>query len=112
MDTYEIRHYVDERGNDLYQDWIMGLRDQVAKVAIYRRVARIAVGNFGDHKFLQDGVCELRIDVGPGYRVYYAHVGGKVILLTHGGDKRTQTADIAKATKLLRNWEKRNETRS
>ena len=112
MDTYEIRHYVDESGNDLYQDWIMGLRDQVAKVAVYRRVARIAVGNFGDHKFLQDGVWELRIDVGQGYRVYYAQVESKVILLILGGDKRTQDADIAKASKLLRNWEKRNETRS
>jgi putative addiction module killer protein/probable addiction module antidote protein len=67
-------------------------------VAIIRRVARASVGNFGDHKFLQNGVSELRIDVGLGYRVYYAQVGDKVILLTHGGDKRTQTADIAKAT--------------
>ncbi len=112
MNTYDILHYVDESGNDLYQDWVIGLRDQVAKSAVVRRVARIAVGNFGDHKFLQDGVCELRIDVGPGYRVYYAQVGGKVILLTHGGDKRTQASDIAKAIKLLKNWEKRNETRS
>lgn len=112
MDTYEIRHYVDESGNDLYQDWITALRDQVAKIAIYRRVARIAVGNVGDHKFLQDGVWELRIDVGQGYRVYYAQVESKVILLILGGDKRTQDADIAKASKLLRNWEKRNETRS
>jgi putative addiction module killer protein len=112
MDTYDIRHYVDENGHDLYQDWVKGLRDQVAKVAVMRRVARIAVGNFGDHKFLQNGICELRIDVGPGYRVYYAQVGDKVILLAHGGDKRTQAADIAKAIKLLKDWEKRNETGS
>jgi len=112
MNSYEIRHYQDESGHDFYQDWLKGLRDQVAKVAIIRRVARIEVGNFGDHKFLQSGVSELRIDVGPGYRIYYAQVGGNVILLTHGGDKRTQTADIAKAIKLLKNWEKRNETRS
>jgi putative addiction module killer protein len=110
MDTYEIRHYLDESGHDLYQDWLKGLRDQIAKVAIIRRVARASVGNFGDHKFLQNGVSELRIDVGPGYRVYYAQVGDKVILLTHGGDKRTQSADIAKATKLLENWRERNAT--
>ena len=112
MDTYNVLHYVDESGKDLYQDWMMGLRDQVAKVAVVRRVARVTVGNFGDHKFLQDGVSELRIDVGPGYRVYYAQVGDKVILLTHGGDKRTQASDIAKAIKLFKNWEKRNEARS
>lgn len=112
MNKYEIRHYVDEKGHDLFQDWLAGLRDHVAKVSVIRRVARIALGNFGDHKFLQGGVCELRIDVGPGYRVYYAQVGDKVILLTHGGDKRTQAADIAKAIELLKDWEKRNETRS
>lgn len=110
METYEIRHYLDESGHDLYQDWLKGLRDQVAKVAIIRRVARVSVGNFGDHKFLQSGVSELRIDVGPGYRIYYAQVGDKVILLTHGGDKRTQAADIAKAIKLLENWRERNAT--
>lgn len=112
MDTCNVLHYVGESGNDLYQDGMTGLRDQVAKVAFVRRVARVTVGNFGDHKYLQDGVSELRIDVGPGYRVYYAQVGDKVILLTHGGDKRTQAPDIAKAIKLFKNWEKRNETRS
>lgn len=112
MRSYEIRHYQDENGHDLYQDWLKGLRDQVAKVAIIRRVARIEVGNFGDHKFLRSGVSELRIDVGPGYRIYYAQVGANVVLLTHGGDKSTQIGDIAKAVKLLEDWRKRNETRS
>ena len=101
MDIYKVLHYVDESGNDLYQDWMARLRDQVAKVAVVRRVARVAVGNFG----------ELRIDVGPGYRVYYAQVGDKVVLLTHAGDRRSQASDIAKAIKLFKNWEKRNETR-
>jgi putative addiction module killer protein len=112
MKSYEIRHYQDESGHDLYQDWLKGLRDQVAKVAIIRRVARVEVGNFGDHRFLQNGVSELRIDVGPGYRIYYGQVGTSVILLTHGGNKSTQAADITKAIKVLEDWRKRNETRS
>ena len=112
MSSCEIRRYQDESGHDLYQDWLKGLRDQVAKVAIIRRVARVQVGNFGDHKFLQSGVSELRVDVGARYRVYYGQVGDKVFLLTHGGDKSTQAADIAKAVKLLNDWKKRNETRS
>ena len=112
MNPFKILHYQDESGHDLYQDWLRCLRDQVAKVAIIRRVARVEVGNFGDHKFLQSGVSELRVDVGAGYRIYYGQVGDKVILLTNGGDKSTQAADIAKAIKLLNDWKKRNETRS
>lgn len=68
MDNYDIRHYIDDGGKDLYQNWLAGLRDRVAQVAVIRRVARMTVGNFGDHKFLRDGVSELRIDVGQGYR--------------------------------------------
>jgi putative addiction module killer protein len=63
---------------------------------------------FGDHKVLRDGICELRIDVGAGYRVYYAHVGNMVILLTCGGDKGSQNRDIERAIRLLKDWEKRN----
>jgi putative addiction module killer protein len=110
METYEIRHYLDGNGNDLYQDWVEHVRDRTAQVAIIRRVARMAVGQFGDHKHLQEGVWELRIDVGAGYRVYYAHVGGRVVLLTHGGDKGSQSRDIARAVKLLKDWERKNET--
>lgn len=109
MGTYEIRHYLDANGNDLYQDWIEHLRDRTAQVAIIRRIARMAVGQFGDHKHLQDGVWELRIDVGPGYRVYYGHVGNRIVVLTHGGDKGTQARDITRAGKLLKDWEQRHE---
>ena len=58
---YQIIHYLDEDENDLYQNWLDGLRDRVAKVAIIRRVARVEIGLFGDHKPLRDGICELRI---------------------------------------------------
>ncbi len=105
---HEIIHYLDEAENDLYQSWLDSLRDRVAKVAIIRRIARMEAGLFGDCKPLREGVCELRIDVGAGYRVYYAHVGNRLILLTSGGDKKSQSRDIERAVKLLKNWEKRN----
>lgn len=71
----QVLHYVDPGGNDLYQDWLDGLRDTSGRVAIQRRVDRIAeTGNLGSHGFCRDGVWELKIDVGPGYRVYYVEV--------------------------------------
>ena len=99
---YEIEHYLtrdDER--DLYVDWLTKLKDTTAKIAVVRRVTRIEQGNFGDHKFCRDGVWELRIDVGAGYRVYYAIAGEQVILLLCGGGKRTQDADINRALSLI-----------
>lgn len=105
---YRLVHYLDDNGNDLYQRWLESLRDRTGQVAIIRRVARMELGQFGDHKYLQDGVWELRIDVGPGYRVYFGHVGERVILLTSAGDKGSQARDIKRAVKLLQDWEKRN----
>ena len=69
---YEIRHYLTDDGKDIYLDWLRKLRDVTARIAVDRRVNRIELGNFGDHKFCRDGMSELRIDVGGGYRVYYA----------------------------------------
>ncbi len=105
---YEIIHYLDEAENDVYQGWLDSLRDRVAKLAIIRRVARIEVGLFGDCKSLRDGVWELKVDVGAGYRVYYAYVGNKVIMLTSGGNKKSQNRDIERAVRLLKDWERRN----
>ncbi len=105
---HEVIHYLDEAENDLYQSWLESLRDWVAKVAIIKRVARLEVGLFGDCKSLREGIWELKVDVGAGYRVYYAHVGNRVILLTSGGDKKSQSRDIERALNLLKNWEKRN----
>lgn len=79
----------------------MGLRDARAAAKIVVRIDRLAAGNFGDHKPLRDGVCELRIDWGPGYRVYYAIADAKCVLLLAGGDKRKQSADINRA---VANW--------
>ena len=80
-----------------FREWHRKLRDTKAKFAIDRRIFRIESGNFGDHKFCRDGVWELRIDIGPGYRLYYAIAGSAVVLLLCGGDKVTQAADINRA---------------
>jgi putative addiction module killer protein len=104
---YEIRHYLREDAKDLYLDWWMKLRDTKARIAIDRRVNRIELGNFGDHKFCRDGVWELRVDVGPGYRVYYGIADQKIVLLLCGGDKRTQSSDISIACKYWQDWQRR-----
>ena len=97
---YEIEHYV-ERGRDIFDDWLKGLRDKRAAVAVARAVYRIEQGNFGEHKPCRSGVWELVIDYGAGYRVYYSIVGHKVVLLLCGGDKRTQQKDIDRAIEYL-----------
>ena len=87
-----------------FRDWRDGLRDSRAKAAIARRIDRLASGNPGDTKFLGKGVSELRIDHGPGYRVYYMRRGALLIVLLCGGDKSTQSKDIAEAIELAANW--------
>lgn len=82
---YEIRHYLTSSGRDLYTEWLKRQRDNTARVAIARRVLRMIPGGFGDHRFCHDGVWELRIDVGAGYRIYYAIAGEQIILLLCGG---------------------------
>lgn len=107
---YRIEHYltVDEQ-KDVYDDWLRRLRDAQAKVAVIRRVTRVEQGNFGDHKFCRDGVWELRIDAGPGYRVYYGLAGHRLVLLLCGGDKRTQDADTARAVAYWQDWQQRGD---
>lgn len=104
---YEIRHYLAIDGKDLFLDWLKQLRDTTAKVQIAKRINRIEMGNFGDHRFCRDGVAELRIDVGAGYRVYYAISGQEIVLLLCGGDKRTQDADIDRAVSNWQDWKRR-----
>ena len=94
---FEVRHYLTPDGKDVFLDWLRKLRDVTARIAVDRRVNRIELGNFGDHKFCRDGVWELRIDFGAGYRVYYAVADEEIVLLLCGGDKRTQDADIDRA---------------
>jgi putative addiction module killer protein len=104
---YTIRHYLTNEQKDPFQEWVIKIRDPLAKGQVIRRVSRMAEGNFGDHKFCRDGVWELRIDQGAGYRVYYAMASGVIILLLCGGDKNTQDADIKRAVAFWENWQRR-----
>ena len=106
---YRVIHYLDIHGKDPYQEWLDSLRDRQAKIAIIRRAARLETGLAGDHKSVRGGIQELRIDVGAGYRVYYAFVDRTIILLTCGGNKQSQDSDIASAIEMLHDWKKRND---
>jgi putative addiction module killer protein len=107
--VFEIRHYLTKSQKDLFMEWRRKLRDANAEISVDRRIGRMELGNFGDHKFRRDGVWELRIDVGPGYWVYYANAGSQVILLLCGGNKRTQDTDIDRACELWLDWQRRGE---
>lgn len=104
---YKIRFYITATGKRIFAEWQSGLRDAKVKAAIIRRLNRVEQGNFGDHKYLKDGVSELRIAIGPGYRAYYAVAGQEIVLLLCGGDKRTQTADIDRACTYWKDWQNR-----
>lgn len=84
----------------IFMDWFNALKDQTAKNKIRIRIDRIELGNLGDHHSIGDGVSELRITYGPGYRLYYVIRGRQIIILLCGGDKGTQNKDIKKAKKL------------
>ena len=88
---------------EIYRDWINGLKDRVGRARIQMRVDRLVHGNPGQHRNLIDGVSELKIDVGPGYRVYYTERGNEIIILLAGGDKSTQQQDVRAAIALARN---------
>jgi putative addiction module killer protein len=88
---------------EVYRDWINALTDRVGRARIQVRVDRLAHGNPGQHRVLTDGVCELKVDFGPGYRVYYTERGGDLIVLLAGGDKSSQQKDINLAIKLAKN---------
>ena len=105
---FEIKHYVTDDGRDVFADWREKVKDNKTKIAIDRRIYRAELGNFGDHKPCREGVWELRIDVGPGLRIYYAQAGKAVVLLLCGGTKRSQDADIAKACEYWKNWQRSN----
>lgn len=106
----EIRHYVNPAGKDVFDDWLTQLADARAQAKIATRINRLAAGNFGDCKSLRQGLYELRVDWGPGYRVYYAMIGKACVLLLCGGDKRKQAADIELALEYLRDYNERRGT--
>ena len=97
-----------EDGSVPLSEWLSALRDIQAKTDVRHRIDRLGAGNPGSAKSLRSGVGELKIDMGPGYRVYYALHGKTIVLLLCGGDKGTQRADIAKAVGFWEDWKTRN----
>ena len=90
---------------EVYRDWINALKDRVGRARIQVRVDRLVHGNPGSHRDLTAGVSELKIDFGPGYRVYYTQRGDRLLLLLVGGDKSTQQKDIERAIELARGFQ-------
>lgn len=107
---YQVEHYLNPEGRDLFADWLASLADRRARAFAVVRVGRMEAGAFGDCKPVGAGVWEARIDYGPGYRLYYARAGNRLILLLTGGDKRKQKTDIACAADYWKDWQERNRT--
>ena len=90
---------------EIFSKWLLKLKDTKAKVAILRRIQRVQEGNFGDYKSISSEINELRITTGPGYRVYYTKRNEEIVILLIAGDKSTQTEDISRAKKIVKELE-------
>ena len=104
----ELELYVTEAGRAPFTEWLDSLRDIRGREKTRARLNRIRLGNFGDSSSVGEGVEELRIDFGPGYRVYFGQAGTKIVLLLCGGDKSTQTQDILQAKRCWKDYQKRS----
>lgn len=103
----EIQVYVDHDGKKPFIDWLKKLRDQRARDRIHNQLDRLRLGNTGDLKSLGEGIHELRIHYGPGYRVYFGNTGKHIILLLCGGSKASQQQDINRARKYWKDYRRR-----
>ena len=97
MTDIRLIDYMTAEGRKPYPEWLRSLRDRQSANKVRSHVERMRLGNFGDHKSVGEGVCERRIHIGPGFRVYYLHDGAEIVILLCGGDKGSQTRDIEKA---------------
>ncbi len=106
-----VKHYLTADGRDPFDEYLRSVKDPIAKAMIATRIARMATGNYGDCKPCRESVSELRIDQGPGYRVYFSEVtdltDGSVSLVLLGGTKKKQDADIDKAVEYLNDYKHR-----
>jgi len=103
----KLRIYTDTQGKAPFEDWLHGLKDIQARAKIRARLARVEAGNLGDCKALRAGVQELKLDYGPGYRVYLSRQGDEIVLLLCGSDKSDQDRAIKQAIEYLDDWKKR-----
>jgi|SRR6478752_1248676 putative addiction module killer protein len=103
----ELLRYQREDGREPFTEWLNGLRDKVAQARIRVRLRQVEAGNFGDVEPVGGGVLELRVHVGPGYRVYCGRHGRRIVLLLSGGDKGSQSADVDRARAMWAEWKRR-----
>jgi len=104
----ELHIFVTEEGREPFSEWLTSLRDIKARAKIRVRLDRASLGNLGDSHGVGEGVQELRIDYGPGYRIYLGQEGETMVLLLCGGDKSTQTKDIEKAKRYWNEYRRRS----
>ena len=104
----EVLEYLTSDGKNPFRDWLDGLRDRQARAKIRVRLNRIRLGNFGDSKSVGHGVSELRIDHGPGYRVYFGRQGDQIVILLVGGNKRQQNRDVKLAKSYWDDFQRRS----
>ena len=105
----EIREYLTEEGESPFRKWLKSLRDANARAKIRVRLNKIRLGNLGDCKSVGSGVSELRIDYGPGYRVYFGQDENEIIILLYGGDKKRQQKDIETAISYWQDYKRRKD---
>jgi putative addiction module killer protein len=103
----EIVRYQRVDGNEPFTEWIRALRDSTARIRIYARLKQVQLGNLGDVKAVGEGISELRVHAGPGYRIYYGLHGRHLVVLLCGGDKGSQSKDIDKAREYWMDWKRR-----
>ena len=107
MHLKQILYYVSESGKCYFEEWLENLKDIRGKAIVKARIRRITLGNPGDFKSLGQGIYELRIEYGPGYRLYYGEDGNTIIIFLCGGDKDSQRRDIDKAYKFWNDYRRR-----
>jgi putative addiction module killer protein len=106
----ELRYYQTSDGRQPFSEWLAALEDREGRARIQTRLDIVQLGSFGDSRPVGEGVLELRVDWGPGYRVYFARVGHLVVLLLCGGDKRAQDEDIKDAKRYFNDFKRRTAT--
>lgn len=100
----ELQSYTTEDGRCPFEDWLSSLRDVEGRAIVRKRLNRVRLGNLGNTRSIGDGVWELKIDFGPGYRVYFGEDGPRIVVLLMGGDKGSQERDILKAKEYWRDY--------
>ena len=101
----EIQEFINAEGRAPYQEWVNSLKDVKTRARIRQRVDRLELGNMGDCESVGDGVYELRLDFGPGYRIYFGQIGTTIVLLLCGGTKKKQQQDIDQAKKYWKDYQ-------